>query len=111
MAEIKEVKVKTPEKPKSILDTIGERESNMRRSHHGKKIFKDVQFKETAVLSFYKTEAVWRQSEYDDVFRKPEEQDYRRKCDRCYKTLSKRERSKTRKHSCGRSISPKKAKN
>lgn len=67
-----------------------------------------MQFKETAVLPFYKSEAVWKQSEYDDVFKKPVEQDGKRKCDRCMRKLTKRERSKTRKHSCGR-ISPQKA--
>jgi hypothetical protein len=103
-------RTKTPDRPvaKSILDTIGERQDQMQKSH-GKKIFKDVQFKETVVLPFYKTEAAWRMSEYDDVFRKPVEQDHRRKCDRCFRPLSKRERSRTRKHSCGRS--PKKVKN
>ena len=65
---------KTPEKPaaKSIIDTIGEHEDRRQKSQ-GKKIFPDVQFKETKVLPFYKTESVWRMSEYDDVYRKPDE--------------------------------------
>ena len=67
-----------PKKPeKSLLDTIGELDALLLKSH-GKRMFKEVRSKPTHVLPNYATAPAW-QSEYDDTFRKPDEQSGKRK--------------------------------
>ena len=105
MEEIKPVVAATPVKEavKSILDVIGQLEGKVQKSH-GKKLFKEVYNKETTCLPCYQKLPGWS-SEYDEVFCAPDRQCTRRKCDKCNLILTKRERSRTRKHSCGRSLS------
>ena len=83
---------------------IGELEDKMLRST-GKKGFRDVYHKKTEhCVPYYESVPGWN-SEYDEFYVRPDDQRYGRKCHKCNRPLSKRERSRTRKHFCGRSAS------
>jgi hypothetical protein len=79
---------------------LGELEEAMLRST-GKKIFKDIYHKKTEhCMPYYASVPRWM-SEYDDFYVRPDDQRYGRKCHKCNRHLTKRERSLTRKHMCG----------